>query len=49
MEVENVAVAVWTDVMERTHAPVPEQSPLHPENMEPEAGVAARVTEVPEA
>jgi hypothetical protein len=46
---ENVAVTLRAALIETTHAPVPEQSPLHPENVEPEAGVAVRVTEVPEA
>jgi hypothetical protein len=30
-----------------THAPVPEQAPLHPANVEPLAGVAVSVTLVP--
>jgi hypothetical protein len=43
-----VAVTLWLDESVTLHAPVPEQAPLHPPNTEPEAGVAARLTAVPD-
>jgi hypothetical protein len=36
-------------VMVTLQSPVPEQAPLQPSKVEPEVGVAVRVTAVPEA
>ena len=44
----NVAVTVWLEFSVRLHAPVPEHAPLQPPNTDPDAGVAARLTAVPE-
>src|SRR6266511_1974950 len=44
-----VAVAAWLALMVSVHVPVPEQSPLQPAKLEPEAAVAVRMTEVPSA
>jgi hypothetical protein len=43
-----VAVTLKFELMVTTHEPVPEHAPLQPLNTDPEAGVAARLTEVPE-
>ncbi len=42
------AVTLWAELMVTLQAPVPVQAPLHPVNAEPAAGVAARLTTVPE-
>ncbi len=42
-----LAVAAWLAVMESKQVPVPEQSPLQPAKLDPEAAVAVSVTEVP--
>ena len=45
----NVAVAEWAALIVTEHVEaVPVQAPLHPENVEPVAGVAVRVTTAPE-
>lgn len=44
----NVAVTVLLEFSVKLHAPVPEHAPLHPLNTDPDAGVAARLTDVPE-
>ena len=45
-----LAVIVTAVFPTKVHGTVPEQPPLvHPPNVEPAAGVAARVTELPEA
>lgn len=43
-----VAVTAWLELMARTQLPVPEQAPLQPVNTEPDAGVATRLTDVPD-
>ena len=44
----NVALTVVVEVSVTVHVPVPEQPPpLHPANVEPEAGAAVRVTVEP--
>jgi hypothetical protein len=43
-----VAVTAELALMVMLQAPAPEQAPLHPPNTEPAAGVAARLTTVPE-
>ena len=45
----NVAVTASLAVMLTLHDPVPLQAPLHPLKTLPDVGVAARLTEVPEA
>ena len=45
----NVAVTDWFALMVTEQAPVPVQAPLHPLSTNPEPGVAARLTTVPEA
>ena len=48
-EALNIAVTDCTALTLTVHAPVPAQPPpLQPVNVEPEAGVAVRVTMVPE-
>jgi hypothetical protein len=42
----NVAVTLRVALIVTTHVPVPVQSPLHPLNVYPLAGVAVRVTAV---
>lgn len=42
-----VAVTLFAALMLTTQLPVPEQAPPQPVKVEPEAGVAVRVTEVP--
>lgn len=44
-----VAVTLAADVTATTQAPLPEHAPLHPAKTDPRAGVAVRVTVVPEA
>ena len=46
--VEKVAVTSGLDVSVREHEPVPVHAPDHPEKVEPERGVAVRVTMVPD-
>src|SRR4029077_3848686 len=46
-ETLKVAVTDLAAVMETEHAPTPEQAPLHPAKVDPEPGVAVRMTEVP--
>ena len=43
-----LAVTPVFELIVTTHEPVPEQAPLQPVKTEPEAGVAARLTDVPE-
>ena len=43
----NVAVTARSASIVTEHDPVPEQSPLHPANVEPRPGVAVRFTGVP--
>ncbi len=43
-----VAVTFWAALMVTLQAPVPVQAPLQPVNTDPAAGVAARLTTVPE-
>ncbi len=43
----NVAVTLAAPFIVTAHAPAPEQAPPQPVNVNPEAGVAARVTTVP--
>ncbi len=43
-----VAVTFWAELMVTLQAPVPEHAPPQPLNTEPAAGVAARLTTVPE-
>ena len=43
-----MAVAVVLPPSVNSHAPVPKHTPLHPVKLLPEAGVAVRVTAVPE-
>jgi hypothetical protein len=44
----NVAVTLWAALIVTTHVPVPEQpAPDQPPNVDPEAGAAVRVTDVP--
>jgi hypothetical protein len=43
----NVAVTVVAAVGVTVHVPVPVQPPVHPANVEPAAGIAVNVTEVP--
>ncbi len=45
----NVAVTLWFEPTVILHAPVPVQAPLQPVNADPVAGVAARLTVLPEA
>ena len=42
-----VAVMFWSPFMTTTQEPVPLQAPLHPENIDPPAGDADKVTVVP--
>jgi hypothetical protein len=42
-----VALTERVAVIETVQVPVPEQSPLHPAKVEPDAAVAVRVTVVP--
>ena len=44
----NVAVTDWFELSVTLHEPVPEQAPLHPVKIWPDAGVAARLITVPE-
>jgi hypothetical protein len=44
-----VAVAEWSALIVSVHVPVPEQSPLHPEKVEPASAVAVNVTVLPDA
>ncbi len=44
----NSAVTFWAELMVTLQAPVPVQAPLQPPNTEPDAGDAARLTNVPE-
>ncbi len=44
----NVAITFLAWVIEIVQAPVPEQAPDQPAKVEPEAGLAVKVTEVPE-
>ena len=43
----NVAVTLRAAVIDNTHDPVPEQAPLHPPNVEPDAAAAVSVSDVP--
>jgi hypothetical protein len=43
----NVAVTAWSLVIVTVHEPLPVQGPLHPVKVDPDAGVAARVTFAP--
>jgi len=43
-----VAATFLAAFIVRTQVPVPEQSPDQPAKVEPESGVAVKVTEVPE-
>jgi hypothetical protein len=40
----NVAVTAMSPLIVTLQAPFPEQAPLHPANVEPDAGVGVRVT-----
>ena len=42
---ENVAITFWSYGSATVHVPVPEQAPLQPVNVEPDAGVAVNVTD----
>ena len=44
----NVAVTYRAWDIDTTHAPVPVHAPDHPVNVDPAAGVAVKVTDVPE-
>src|SRR4029077_972860 len=46
-ETLKVAVTDLAAVMDTEQAPTPEQAPLHPAKVDPEPGVAVRMTEVP--
>jgi hypothetical protein len=46
-ETLKVAVTDLAAVMETEQAPTPEQAPLHPAKVDPEPGVAVRMTDVP--
>jgi hypothetical protein len=43
----NVAVTVLLALMDTAHDPVPVHAPLHPVKVDPVAGEAVKVTEVP--
>jgi len=45
----NVAVTALLEVSDTLQVPVPEQAPLHPLKTFPDPGVAARLTDVPDA
>ena len=45
----NVAVTAWAEFMVTLHVPVPEHPPpLHPANVDPDAGAAVSVTIAPD-
>lgn len=44
----NVAVTFWFEPIVTLQEPVPEQAPLQPPNTDPETGVSAMLTTVPE-
>ena len=47
-EVVNVAVTDRAWVIDTTHEPAPVHAPVHPEKVEPAAGAAVNVTDVPD-
>ena len=47
LAVPNVALTACTTLIVTVHVPVPVQAPLQPVNVEPVAGVAVKVTDVP--